>query len=153
MTFKHTSLISFSIIAMGLFSGCAIAENSPQPTDAYSSIYQTQPNNSRDYGYLYNRNNNLEYMDVKSIEKLKKAVAILIDKVDAMENKQNISHEVRMEVDKKTGQIHSELSSIKQQIGSLNQVGASSSDTTIKVTETYSDDDIKILQFIEGKTK
>ena len=151
-TFKHIALISFSAIALGLFSGCAVEGNSPQPSDARSTVYQSQTNSSRDFGYMYNRNNNLEYMDVKSIEKLKKAVAILIDKVDAMESKQNITQEVKMEVDKKTGAIHSEISALKQQIGSLNQV-SSSNESTIRVNEPYSEDDMKILQFIEGKNR
>ena len=151
-TLKHIALISFSAISLGLLSGCAVEGNSPQPSDARSTVYQSQTNSSRDFGYMYNRNNNLEYMDVKSIEKLKKAVAILIDKVDAMESKQNITQEVKIEVDKKTGAIHSEISALKQQIGSINQV-SSSNEPTIRVNESYSEYDMKILQFIEGKNR
>ncbi len=153
MTFKQCLLIPTScILAMSLLSGCAIADNASQPSVPQPSQYQAQANTSRDFGYMYNRNNNLEYMDVKSIEKLKKAVAILIDKVDAMESKQNITQEVKMEVDKKTGAIHSEISALKQQIGSLNQV-SSSNESIIRVNEPYSEDDMKILQFIEGKNR
>ena len=65
------------IIGCLFLTGCATSNN--------ATINTT----STEDGYMYNRSNNLEYMDVKNIEKVKRAVSLLIDKVDAQDAKIN----------------------------------------------------------------
>lgn len=153
MTFKSISLISLSVLTLGLLSGCG-ASSTPQPANTQTTIYQPSGNSTHDFGYLYNRNNNLEYMDTKSIEKLKKAVAILIDKFDAMERKNNTTNEVKNEVVKMTGQLHSQISELKQQVEIIGQSKSTlPPEISSSAKEQYTEDDMKILQFIEGKNR
>ena len=134
-SFTHFPM--FVLAGFTLFTnGCAIAD-SQAPTHSNSSVVYTTSSQDKDAGYMYNRTNNLEYMDTKSIEKYKKAVAILIDKVDAMEAKVNEKYDSQ--------KINLEISSLKNEIGSIkNSTGQN------QTTETMTDEDIKILQFINN---
>ncbi|AHJ13003.1 hypothetical protein [Sulfurospirillum multivorans] len=134
---RFTKLSVFVLTGLALFTnGCAIADSAPTPSNNASVVY-TSTSQSKDDGYMYNRTNNLEYMDVKSIEKYKKAVAILIDKVDALESKMNAKYDSK--------QFDHEITNLKNEIGAMKN---NTSQNT--VNEPLTDDDKKILHFIEN---
>lgn len=148
MNYNLIKLLSLSCVTALFLSGCALSDSNSQTS--HKSVTYTSNGSGDDSGYLYNRTNNLEYMDVKSVEKLKKAVAILIDKVDEMERNAHIKQEVSSEVDKKTTQINSELNAIKKDIGTLKKSPTSTQTNNNKAGDEFTDDDMKIMQFIEN---
>ncbi|NBK98417.1 MAG: hypothetical protein EOM50_10415 [Erysipelotrichia bacterium] len=140
------SIVAICLVVVG-FSGCATKEKSisVQPREK-SIIYQENERTVSNEGYMYNRANNLEYMDAKSIEKLKKAVSILIDKVEAMDNR-------NVEKENQTKEVSGELKNLKQEISSLKKAQSQEPKSNLNSTinEPLSPDDIKILEFIEQK--
>jgi len=124
------------LTSLALFAnGCAISDSAPSPSNNSSVVY-TSTSQDKDAGYMYNRTNNLEYMDTKSIEKFKKAVVILIDKVDGLESKMNAKYDSK--------QIDHEIVNLKNEISTMkNRTNQNT------VNEPLTDDDRKILQFIE----
>jgi len=134
---SFTRLSVFVLTGLALFTnGCALSDSAPTPSNNASVVY-TSTSQNKDAGYMYNRTNNLEYMDTKSIEKFKKAVAILIDKVDALESKINAKNDSK--------QIDHEITNLKKEIGAIKN-----STSQNIVNEPLTDDDKKILQFIEN---
>lgn len=138
-TMKALGFIFFMSGAM-LFSGCS----SKQPKSWSAEYLEIDKEITPDDGFIYNRTKNLEYMDVKSIEKIKRALSILIDKAEALEKNVYTKKEVEKIVNAKTG----ELSKTLNEIQSNPQKYPSA--THLKDSNTtYSNDDEKILQFIQ----
>ena len=127
-----------SVLGIFFLAGCGASDSSLEPASGSSVIYTSSSTKKGDYGYMYNRANNLEDMDTNSIEKLKKAVAMLIDKVNALEakgySKSNPDNE----------KINNEISGIKRDLGTL-KAQQVNNETTVKVNPPISPDDDQII--------
>lgn len=147
-TIKSQSLVLTLLCLTVGFSGCSVGDknSSVQPREK-SIIYQENERTVHNEGYMYNRANNLEYMDTRSIEKLKKAVSILIDKVEGMDGKYTAKEEQERA-------LNGELKYLKQEVSSLKQTQMQPQDAKkidVAPNTPLSPDDIKILEFIEQK--
>lgn len=132
--------ITFSIACLVLLTGCSTtnASSSTSSPIIYSSDKQ------QDQGYMYNRANNLEYMDAKSIEKFKRAVSLLIDKVD------NLEARVNQKLDR--GALDKDLLILKKDIDQLREEPVNIQEHPIKKRQ-FSSDDEKILNYIQEQDK
>ena len=132
--------ITFSIACLVLLTGCSTtnASSSTSSPIIYSSDKQ------QDQGYMYNRANNLEYLDAKSIEKFKRAVSLLIDKVD------NLEARVNQKLDR--GALDKDLLILKKDIDQLREEPVNIQEHPIKKRQ-FSSDDEKILNYIQEQDK
>ncbi len=117
-----------------LIMGCLFLSGCATSSDSVMSATSTED------GYMYNRSNNLEYMNVKNIEKVKRAVSLLIDKVDALDARTN------QKLDK--GSLDNDLLLMKKDIEQIKESPASTESTNVK-PKVFSTDDEKILDYIK----
>ena len=165
---KKISLTSLSIMGLMCFvlNGCAISNeqvgnNTPKKAGANVEYFSSGQGVKIEPEYLYDRPVNLEYADTKSIEKLKRAVTILIDKVDNMQNGNTSKKEIIALVDQKINAIDGELKITQQNLNDMQKIPIANTMTESKITsfpneqsvKTYSADDEKIMQFLQKETK
>lgn len=116
---------------------------------------------NKPHDYVYSQKKNIEYLQVENIEKLKKAVVILIDKYNAIEawksdvdlkiikfSEQSLSEEQKQIVMQMKTSIDKDFSLLRKEISALKKQNVVSLSAESK---ELTDDEKKILNFIENE--